>query len=353
VTPSLGALLSEGRKYGLGLTLAHQTLAQLDSVKQVAAALLGNAYARVVFRVGGSDARQLADGFCFFASDDIERLARGQAIVRVGGKANDCNLVTSPLSPAASDDAAARTAEVIALSRAQFATPIAELKATLAEWYRQKEPKTQTAEPIPAPRPESVEVPDVRAPSESPDIATRAKPKRAPPPDLPSLGRGGTKHKYLQHLIKRLAEERGFRAVIEDAAGDGRADIVLRKDKLTIGCEISVTTSVEQEVANLTKCLRAKFDHILFVCADARRREKVRAALASVQPDVQNVIFLGPDDVVTVLDRVDPATQPTEATIRGYKVKVSRQSVSASDITARRSAVAEVIARSLSKGSKA
>jgi hypothetical protein len=193
-------------------------------------------------------------------------------------------------------------------------------------------------------------MPDIEELPEIIEIQQKPKTKRPEPPELPLLGRGGAEHKYLQHLIKRLAEERGFRAVIEDAAGDGRADIVLKKDKLTVACEISVTTAVEHEVANLTKCLQAKFSHIIFVCKDKLRRNKVQEMLTSTQPEAANVIFIGPDDIVAALDRVDPQPKTTEGTIRGYKVRVSRQSLSASDVTARRSAVAEVIARSLSKG---
>ena len=47
-------MLSELRKYGLGLTLAHQYTNQLD--KSVLDAVLGNAGTQIVFRVGASDA---------------------------------------------------------------------------------------------------------------------------------------------------------------------------------------------------------------------------------------------------------------------------------------------------------
>ncbi|MGZ5799538.1 MAG: type IV secretory system conjugative DNA transfer family protein, partial [Burkholderiaceae bacterium] len=349
VTPSLEALYGEGRKYALGLTLAHQTLAQIERMPQVAAAILGNAYTRVVFRVGSTDAKQLAEGFAYFERDDIESLGRGQAIVRIGGASNDCNLSTILVQPLPAEEAKARTAAIIAQSRARFAMPLAELKEQFAEWYPQKE------EPTPLPTPPTTKAPPTQeAPSKKIEIPQQPKTKRPEPPELPELGRGGAEHKYLQHLIKRLAEERGFRAMIEEAAGDGRADIVLKKDKLTIACEISVTTTVEHEVANLTKCLQSKpkFNHLIFICKDKRRRDKVQKLLASTQPEAANIIFIGQDDIVVALDQVDPQPKTTEGTIRGYKVKVSRQNLSTSDIAARRAVVAEVIARSLAKKEK-
>lgn len=57
VTETFENLLSEARKYGLCLTMAHQYLQQL--VPRVQAAILGNTGTTVVFRVGGEDATAL------------------------------------------------------------------------------------------------------------------------------------------------------------------------------------------------------------------------------------------------------------------------------------------------------
>ena len=53
-TRTFAGLLSEARKYGLGLTLAHQHLSQTDP--EVRDAILGNVGSMVVFRVGTQDA---------------------------------------------------------------------------------------------------------------------------------------------------------------------------------------------------------------------------------------------------------------------------------------------------------
>ena len=55
--PSTGSMLSEVRKFGVGLVLAHQFVDQLDD--DVIAAVLGNVGTKIVFRVGARDARRL------------------------------------------------------------------------------------------------------------------------------------------------------------------------------------------------------------------------------------------------------------------------------------------------------
>ena len=167
--------------------------------------------------------------------------------------------------------------------------------------------------------------------------------------ELTLSGRGGQEHKYIQHLVKRLAEERGFRATIEEAAGSGRADVVLRKDTLSIACEISITTDVEHEKENLKKCDAAGFSQIIAIVPDKRRQEKFKRETKDLTRVPLHVI--GAEDLPTFLDDLNTPTT-TETTVRGYKVKVTRQAVSPEDVVNRRAAMAEVIARSLTKGAR-
>ena len=51
-------MLAEARKFGLCLTLAHQSLKQVNDT--LAALILGNAQTQVYFRVGRQDAERLA-----------------------------------------------------------------------------------------------------------------------------------------------------------------------------------------------------------------------------------------------------------------------------------------------------
>lgn len=59
--PTLANMMSELRKYGVGLVLAHQYLHQMEP--DIQHAVLGNAGAIISFRVGPEDATILADEF--------------------------------------------------------------------------------------------------------------------------------------------------------------------------------------------------------------------------------------------------------------------------------------------------
>jgi len=59
--------------------------------------------------------------------------------------------------------------------------------------------------------------------------------------------KGERQHRYLQSLIKRVAEEKSYRAVIEEPTPDGgRIDVGLEQDRRRIACEVSVTSTDEQ-----------------------------------------------------------------------------------------------------------
>ncbi len=82
VTDSFAGLLSEGRKYGLALVLAHQHVDQLE--QQLQSAVLGNAGTIVAFRMGARDAERLGPEFTpEFAPGDLTRLGRHQVALRL------------------------------------------------------------------------------------------------------------------------------------------------------------------------------------------------------------------------------------------------------------------------------
>lgn len=368
-TPSMESLLTGARKYRLGLILAHQTLAQLEGVPKISSALFGNAYTRAVFRVGESDARRFAEGFATFAAEDLPRLSRGEAIVRLGSAHQDFNLMTFPPSVVSEAQARARYEDLREHSRKHYGTPVEEIRALLRRASLELESQSDTrvrekakeapkasersaipVAPAQTPVEESTPETGAEAPLETPvplPPRKRATPK-ARVEEPPLAGRGGQEHKYLQHLVKRLAEERGFRATIEEAAGAGRADVVLRKDTLSIACEISITTDVEHEKENLKKCDAAGFSQIIAIVPDKRRREKFKKETKDLTRVPLHVI--GAEDLPTLLDELNTPTT-TETTVRGYKVKVTRQAVSPEEVISRRAAMAGVIARSIEKRS--
>ena len=91
LTSALVPLLSEGRKYGLGLSLAHQYVGQLEP--RIMDAILGNVGTHVSFRVGMRDAERVASS----PELEAEALAARKAFPRLAS-------VSSWLEPSHFDD---------------------------------------------------------------------------------------------------------------------------------------------------------------------------------------------------------------------------------------------------------
>jgi len=162
------------------------------------------------------------------------------------------------------------------------------------------------------------------------------------------LGRGGPEHQYLQELVKRWAESHGYRAVIEEEilGGRGKVDVSLRTDDFSIACEISVTSTVDQEVGNVVKCLEAGFHEVAVLGLKRPRLSKIEAALKSKLPasDLARVHLLSPEELFTMLS-MRPKNR--ETVIGGYKVKVRHEAVDPDEAAARYKALTEVVAKSV------
>jgi DNA helicase HerA-like ATPase len=331
-TPSMAALLTGARKYRLGLTLAHQELRQLEAKnREVASALLGNAATRIVFRVGEDDAKSLERGFSSFSAADLLNLGVGEAVMRVERSEHDFNLETMPLPDLVSHEAEARQRKLVAQSRARFPK-------------RLEAPGAEPLPPAPLPPREAPQA------STSPRLVVSPPPKNAPRPaePPPPLGRGGPEHQYLQDLVKRWAESHGYRAVVEEAipGGKGSVDVALRTDDFSIACEISVTSTVAQEVGNVLKCLEAGFHEIAILSLKRPRLTKIEAALTAKfsAADLARVHLVSPEELFAMLS-MRPVT--TETVVGGYKVKVRQKVVEPDEEAARYRALSEVIAKSV------
>lgn len=148
--------------------------------------------------------------------------------------------------------------------------------------------------------------------------------------------------------MKGLAEERGFRAVIEEAVEDGQIDVALYRDDLSIACEISVTSTPQYEAQNLAKCSQGRFSRVFAIAADIKRLKAIEAAAKARLSDEEMgcIDFLTPEHIAAALDAF-AAPSDEASVVRGYRVKVSRTVVGADEARDRRSAIARVIAQSM------
>ncbi len=82
ITLSFADILSESRKYGLSLTLAHQYIHQLD--EKISAAVFGNVGTLISFRVGAEDAKYLSrEFFPVFDQTDLVNLSNHHVYLKL------------------------------------------------------------------------------------------------------------------------------------------------------------------------------------------------------------------------------------------------------------------------------
>ncbi len=401
ITPSMAEILSGARKYRLGLILAHQELRQLQRDSEVAGAVLSNPYARIVFRVGDEDARKLSDGFGSFEARDLQNLGTGEAIARVERSDFDFNL-TIPLPDEPNPITAAEVRNrIITASREKYALPRAEIEAALLRQLqtiesdrtsekprlKRERPRpdavepTATAVPLP-PIPEvispvpSVEKPPAKPEHQEPSVpeskpaevqnVTVSEKKEAPATPEPivvrealpprDLGRGGAQHKAIQKRVKNLAEDLGFRGTIEKEVLEGRGsvDLLLERDDRTIACEISITTTIDHEVGNVVKCIKAGFSNIAVICPNEVHLGKIKAAVSgSLGPEVTaRVSFYHPDQFIAHLESLPLPVLKTPDTVkvrRGFRVKRSPSKLAPDEQRQREDVVIRSIAEAMQR----
>lgn len=370
---SFAVILSEARKYGLSLIMAHQTLAQISN--ELRSLILGNTGIQVYFRVNRQDANLLAKEafdysgfevktvssmrpvFWSYAEEwehkiaDLQNLAPRTCYAKhkIEGGIIPCHTVE--IDP---------PWEVLNMKEAEYSSflkglPFGRdyliLREELAKLARQsreniveeiekrqkkEEKKTLPLKPVPA------EVVSIRK-----EEAVTFKEKRTRV-EIPIFeGKGGSQHRYLQSLIKRMAEEKGFRAVVEQptADGAGSVDVGIEKDGKRIACEISLTSTDEQELGNIQKCLASGYDKVILCSPDKKTLKKVNAlVLQSLnESDQQKVLFFQPEELLFFLESESAGAVNTEERVKGYKVKVQYQPIRDAEKKSKREAIAQVM----------
>ncbi len=125
VTESLSTMLSEARKFGIGLTLSHQYLAQLPSA--LLDAVRGNVGSLVIMRVGAEDAHTLQrEVHPPFSAEDLSALPSGRAVVKLLARGQALEPFSARLLPpvAVPPDVTGRIAGIRAQSSRRFATSV-------------------------------------------------------------------------------------------------------------------------------------------------------------------------------------------------------------------------------------
>lgn len=326
LTPSIISILSGARKYGLGLILAHQELAQLDDPK-ILNSVISNPNIRICFRLGDYDAKRLANGFSSFEHEDFQNLAVGNAIMRVGSSNNDFNIQTLPLPEVDQNLAKQIKEHIIEHSRNQFASPRSKVEVLVNKLL----PKHHSGN-------QEREVGNVKENNVLQETPVTEHSSSIENEKQKFLGR--TKqveeirnHKKLQNYVRALATQRNFKATIEEVTENGgRVDIGLRRDKVRIAIEISVTNTLDYEVQNIVKCLKAGYNKIYMVSESMVHLKNIRLRANQVLEQEQRkyVEYLTPLELSAHLDSYSVRKSPNSKKIRGYRIKSNHRDIDSS-----------------------
>lgn len=134
-TDSFANILSEARKYHLNLILAHQYIEQLS--EKVKPAVFGNVGTMVSFRVGATDAEELAKEFApVFTEEDLVNLPKYEMYLKlmIDGIASS-PFSAKGLPPLTEEEKTNNVEKVIAYSREKYASSRAEVEEKILRWH--------------------------------------------------------------------------------------------------------------------------------------------------------------------------------------------------------------------------
>lgn len=317
ITPSINQILSGARKYGTGLVLAHQELNQIKDT-DIGNSVLSNANIRICFRLGDFDAKKIESGFASFDSNDLQNLNIGQAIARVGKNTDDFSIRTLPLKTLSDNG---NRSIIVSNTRAKYSKKISEIEENLSVLISdvtESEPVKKEEVLIP-----KEEVREQHVIVEHPDIQEKGKEYLESFQEKEEV----REHRYLQTFIKKIAEQRGFKASIEEFVENGRIDVALVKDSFRIACEIAVSNSVEYEVKNINKSLNAGYSLVCVISKDEKHLGKIKERAEDEIKDHCRIHFFPPNQIAAFLDSLSKSEEQEIKRIRGYRVKVNYMAI--------------------------
>ena len=306
IDDTITMLLSQGRKYKLGLTLTHQHLDQLTPPQR--SDLMANTSIKLAGGINRKDASILA-GEMHCSPDFLQGMRKrgGQTQFAFAMRHMIDKAVPLTVPLGLIDDQARVAPEVIAQS----------LELNRQRYGRVWEPevfesKTPASEASVAPAQSKIE-----------SVASQVKQPNVPA-TLP--GRGSAAHKAEQERIRVLGSELGYLAEVEKTLdrGLGAVDVCLSNDKARIAVEISITTPPEHEVGNIMKCLSAGFDYVITTAPTRKRLRAIEHCAWREIPasDSPKTLFLLPEDIEGFLR--GHQEEPDENKIMGYTVIVKK-----------------------------
>lgn len=341
-------LLNQARKYKVGFTLAHQNLDQLGSLK---ATVHSSTSIKLVGGVSSNDAISMAKEMrC--KTENIESVRKSKKGAEFAGYLKNVTTgvlpLTVPFGVLEKEPVISQLAytKLIELNRTKYCQPLEEVLLGIDEQPFRVVEKKKKSNNIPekiqtetriSPKPEK----------QKRDIEEK-KPREVKvvkPPKSTQVGKGGIQHRYLQNLVKKISNERGFKATVEKQvlSGAGSVDVAIEGHGKVLAVEISVSTDWKWEASNISKCLATGADQVIILSSDKKHLQNLKTNLSEEFSDHTNLSFFTAKDLISCLDKIRADSASEEKTVRGYKVKVKYAAISKDDGQAKKDAIAKVL----------
>lgn len=173
-------------------------------------------------------------------------------------------------------------------------------------------------------------------------------------PTTKAQGIGGIRHQQIQLFLRNNVVRLGYGAEIEQQlATDSRqkVDVGIRGNGVRVACEIPISTKYN-EYPNIRKCLDAGYDYVVSVALDRGTLGIVSNGCQGklTEEEKARVKFLFPEELIEFLKELKskPVVDTGDAKeVLGYKLRVTHVPVSPEEAKSKRSAIAEIMARSI------
>jgi hypothetical protein len=338
----MAELFSQSRKYGVSLTIAHQNLDQLDN--QLRSAIAASTSVKIAGGLSDKDARAMAgDMKCSpqFISQRVKSDKDTEFAIFIRNELSAAATLYVPLG-------LTRQRQVLSEDN------ISLLYARNRELYGRRdkeEPAVASAPPARSPEPQATGAVERRPirPSITPEGKGGIQSAGSGGQAI-HQGKGGSHHRYLQALVKKLGEDAGYKALIEAATGNGFADVSLTRNNENILIEICVSTDANYELGNIQKCLSEHPTKLLIVSSNTKHLAKIKSL--SVQAGISSSIlhFISQDELIDhirPLERQEAALEPLVKIVKGYKVKVKHIEDEEINLLDRKRRIADILARNM------
>jgi hypothetical protein len=121
-----------------------------------------------------------------------------------------------------------------------------------------------------------------------------------------------------------------------------------------MACEVGVTTTIDHEVGNVAKCLKAGFTPVVMISPKEDRLRQIKEAVAGAlgTAEAAKVQFLTPDRFIAHLQELaieDARIAPEPERWRGYVIKRSVAKLTPEEAQALEQAALKVLAKALKR----